>query len=53
MIRLWKIYSIPNKGIYYKFIIGFLILFVSCSSIYFFLKETYIGQRIMNGIYSE
>ncbi|APH41957.1 O-antigen polymerase [Leptospira interrogans serovar Copenhageni/Icterohaemorrhagiae] len=53
LIRLWKIYSIPNKGIYYKFIIGFLILFVSCSSIYFFLKETYIGQRIMNGIYSE
>ncbi|EMG22579.1 hypothetical protein LEP1GSC150_0394 [Leptospira interrogans serovar Copenhageni str. LT2050] len=28
-------------------------MFVSCSSIYFFLKETYIGQRIMNGIYSE
>ncbi|EMO07750.1 hypothetical protein LEP1GSC137_4233 [Leptospira borgpetersenii str. Noumea 25] len=53
LIRLWKIYSIPDKSVYYKFFIGLLILFISGSFIYFFLKETYIGQRIMNGIYSE
>ncbi|EMO60295.1 PF06797 family protein [Leptospira borgpetersenii serovar Pomona str. 200901868] len=53
LIRLWKIYSVPDKSVYYKFFIGLLILFISGSFIYFFLKETYIGQRIMNGIYSE
>lgn len=53
LIRLWNFYSISTRSVYYKLGIGFLALFLFILSIYCFLKFTYIGQRVMTGVYSE
>ncbi|TGL98124.1 DUF1229 domain-containing protein [Leptospira barantonii] len=53
LIRLWNFFSISSKSIYYKVGIGFLALFLFVLSVYCFLKFTYIGQRVMTGVYSE
>ncbi|AXR69260.1 DUF1229 domain-containing protein [Leptospira mayottensis] len=53
LVQIWEVFRVSNKSIYYKFIIVFLVLFVLCLLIFLFLKETYVGERILNGIYLE
>ncbi|MDI7158228.1 DUF1229 domain-containing protein [Leptospira santarosai] len=53
LVRLCKMFLVSNKSVYYKFIIIFLTLFVLCLLLYLFLEKTYVGGRILNGIYSE
>lgn len=52
-VRLWNMFSISTRSVYYKTVIGFFTLLVLGLSVLCFMQFTYIGQRVLTGVYSE